>query len=139
MSLFNFSKKSDYGFLFLSKLTLSHINDTRERVSISSFAKENNLPIKFMEQIAVSLKKGNIVKSIEGRNGGYILSRNPSEISMFEVLSILEGKVIHTVCMDELGTCKYSKNCSMKNIWKGIGGEIEEILKAKTLAQINIK
>ena len=164
MSLFSFSKKTDYGFLFLSELiriknttksqfkeqsidamdqgfsaSFSSIDMSAEtKLSLSKFAQQSSLPLKFLEQIAGDLKRAGIVGSTEGRNGGYVLLKNPEKINLYEIISIFEGKVEHMECMKGESGCVFEGNCTVKHMWRGIGGEIENMLKSKSLSEINL-
>lgn len=88
--MITFNSKSRYGILatlFLAERYgqgLEHIKDIAEK---------KNIPVQFLAQIFNQLAKSNIIASTRGKKGGYQLSRPPSEITILEILEILEGGI----------------------------------------------
>ena len=76
-------------------------------ISLPSLVKDLNLSQNYLEQLFIRLKKSNIVKSKRGKYGGYILAREPKEISVGEVIRSLEGSI------DYLSDCNDHENCDM--------------------------
>jgi len=64
-----------------------------EGLKSAEIAKAQKIPGSFLEQILAALKKAKLVKSFRGREGGYILGRLPSEITLFNIIEALEGSV----------------------------------------------
>lgn len=63
-----------------------------EKVSLGSIAKSNDISVKYLEQIFADLRKAGIVNSMKGIKGGYYLEREPSEITVEQVLNAVEGE-----------------------------------------------
>lgn len=63
-------------------------------MSLHEIARRENIPAKYLESIFASLRSSGIVRSVKGKNGGYELERRPSEISVFDILSIFEPGII---------------------------------------------
>jgi Rrf2 family transcriptional regulator, cysteine metabolism repressor len=128
MSLFSFSKKTDYAIVFLEEIA------SRDGpVSITDIANKNHLPQKFMEKVAHELKKGGIIQSSEGRNGGYKLTKSPSDIKLIDILEVMEGKMAHMSCMKNESVCDLEAVCKARPFWTQLGGEMRGILENKTL------
>ncbi len=84
------SKKCEYAFLAM--ITLS--NNYNQRLSnIADIAEQNHIPRKFLEHILTLLKSANYIKSIRGPKGGYSLTRPPSEISLAEIVRLVDGPI----------------------------------------------
>ncbi len=84
------STKGRYGTRLLLNLAQRYGDGTRS-VILKSISEEEEISIRYLEQIIIPLKLNKIVRSIRGAGGGYTLSRPPDEIRLSEVLRILEG------------------------------------------------
>jgi Rrf2 family protein len=90
-------------------------------ISISDLAARADVPVKFLEQILLELKKGGFVESRRGKVGGYLLSRPPSEITLGEVLRFIDGPIEPISCVkDSYKGCRDSGRCVFKSIWAEI-------------------
>lgn len=85
------SKKSRYGLRALIDLT---INSRNGHVALKSIAERNDISPQYLEQVFASLRKADIVKSVKGPQGGYLLSREPEKITISEILEALEGNYL---------------------------------------------
>ena len=82
------SKKSRYGLRALIDLA---VNSRTELVSLGSIAQRNDISAQYLEHVFTALRKAQIVKSIKGSQGGYILERDPKEITVAQIVEALEG------------------------------------------------
>jgi Rrf2 family protein len=89
------SNKTIYAVAALYQLSLI---ETTERLKIKEIAQRANVPQKFLEQILLELKKSNLLHSIKGAKGGYSLAKPLSEITLAEVISILENNAFTDIC-----------------------------------------
>lgn len=83
-----FSKKSRYGLRALIDLAVHSENGY---VSLSSIAERNEISPQYLEQVFANLRRAEIVKSVKGPQGGYLLRNSPGEITVSDVLLALEG------------------------------------------------
>jgi Rrf2 family protein len=81
------SSKAEYGVLALVDLALHRDSGPTK---IREIADRRNIPKKYLEQVLLDLKRGGIVGSNRGKNGGYYLDRDPEDITLMQVLEILE-------------------------------------------------
>ncbi len=81
------SSKAEYGVLALVDLAL---RQDAGPTKIREIADRRNIPKKYLEQVLLDLKRGGIVGSSRGKNGGYYLDRDPEDVTIMEVLEILE-------------------------------------------------
>lgn len=111
--------KGDYALKALLDLS-SHFGKAQ---AIEEIAKRQDIPAKFLEQILLWLKKGGFVKSIRGKKGGYLLAREPKNITMGQALRYIEGPVEPIACVCEKGaaTCSYSSKCALRDVFNEIG------------------
>jgi Rrf2 family protein len=87
--LLELPSKVEYALLALLELT-SHF-DKSNPLTISEIAAKQNIPDRYLEHIFTNLRRGGMVQSLRGSKGGYILSRDPSQIVVLEVVSLVEG------------------------------------------------
>jgi len=85
-----FSAKGEYGILAIFELA-QHIEETP--LQAKTIAKNQQIPLRFLEQVLSGLRKAGLVESVRGAQGGYVLSRPPSEIRISDVLEAIEGPI----------------------------------------------
>ena len=106
-------KLSKRGRYALRALVYLSLNSDREKMTLSKIAKENDISTKYLEQIFSNLKRSGIVKSVAGINGGYLLARPSTDISVEDVLNAVEGD--YKIEDEEI-----SENCMVKGISKAL-------------------
>jgi Rrf2 family cysteine metabolism transcriptional repressor len=131
--MFKISTKGDYGLLLLSALA-EKMKEGREFVSLKEVAQAKKLSLPYLSQIVIPLKEARLVKSKEGREGGYALARPAREISIMEILEVLEGPVAPVRCCDKKkGKCGSEPYCQVKFTWQSAKSMLVYFLKTKTL------
>ena len=108
-------------------------------VAIHDIAQRHHIPLKYLEQILLELKRGGILESRRGVNGGYTLARAPEKISVGQVLRIVDGAFAESSCVHkELlgGVCVEGDSCGLKQTWKDVQRAVEKILFATSFEQI---
>lgn len=97
-------------------------------VSIGSIAERQNLSERYLEQLMSLLKKAGLIQSIRGAGGGYVLAKNPADISVGDVLRALEGSLEPVECSgyNENEECAASGGCVTKYVWKRINESINQ-------------
>ncbi len=110
------SSKGAYGLA-----AMLYLGQNRDRlVQIKDIAKNGDIPQNYLEQLLVQLKKAGFVESIRGAKGGYKLSSDPKELTVFQILSALEGDL---VCYDRYATASRTLN----HFWADTSRQIEAI------------
>lgn len=131
--MFKISTKGDYGLLLLSAIA-EKMQEGRAFVSLSEVAKERKLSLPYLSQIILPLKEAGLVKSKEGRDGGYCLSKAPHEITLMQILEALEGPVASVRCCSDKGAeCGSKSCCSVKSTWQEANNMLVTFLGSKTL------
>ena len=106
-------------------------------VSLSDIAESENLSMKYLESIIAILNKGGMLKSLRGKNGGYMLAREPKDYSINEILLLTEGTLAPVNCIMQEGVqCDKAATCSTLPLWAGLDRVIENYLKGVTLEDI---
>ena len=96
-------------------------------VSLKTVAERQGISMKYLEMIVSSLKKGNLLESTRGKEGGYRLSRSPADYSVGEILRCLEDNLAPVACIkDGEITCEKASACVTLPMWK----ELDELTNA---------
>lgn len=129
--------KGEYATQALLHLTLHY----PEVVAIHEISEKHHIPLKYLEQILLELKREKILESRRGVRGGYTLARPPEKISVGEVLRIVDGEgFTESSCTHaerRLGSvCVEGENCGLKQMWQDVQGAVEKILFATSFADV---
>jgi len=111
------STKGRYGARLMLNLA-QHYNNGEESVILKNVSDEEEISIRYLEQIIIPLKISRLVKSIRGAGGGYTLARDPSEIKLSEVLHALEGSCCLVECVEDSDFCHRMPTCATYEVWK---------------------
>ncbi|MFA4857910.1 MAG: Rrf2 family transcriptional regulator [Candidatus Margulisiibacteriota bacterium] len=126
--------KGDYALKAVLDLS---INAGRPE-KIEDIARRQDIPLKFLEQILLALKKGGFVRSVRGRKGGYALARLPEKITMGEVIRYIEGPTEPISCIAKTGEthCNYAAQCVFRDVFLDIGKYINNKIDQLTFAKL---
>ncbi len=96
---------------------------------IRNIADRQRIPVPYLEQLLVKLRRGMLVESVRGRNGGYVLGRPPDQISVGDVVRVLEGPISLCECVSPKSgeVCDMVDHCVTKLLWARMSKQIEEI------------
>ena len=86
-------------------------------ISMSDISRNLDIPIKYLEQLIIPLKKANLINSVRGPKGGHMLSRAPAEINLWKVLTLLETKFSFVDCLSDRNACDNTATCPIRPIW----------------------
>lgn len=125
------STKGRYGLRALIDLA---INMDCENVSIKTISERQSISERYLEQIFSLLRKGGIIVGRKGAQGGYTLGKNPSELTISEILRVLEGENIFIDINEEEEN--ELEDFINKNLWKDINCLINEYFSSKTLEDL---
>jgi Rrf2 family protein len=118
--------KGDYALKTILDLSLHYGNSP---VTIHDLAKRADMPIKFLEQILLDLKRGGFVESRRGKIGGYLLARPPSRIKLGEVIRFIDGPIEPIACVDKkYKGCNDISGCVFRDIWHKITESTSSII-----------
>ena len=131
------SSKAQYAFRALT-LLVDRYNEGP--VLISEIARKKRIPLKFLENILLELKKAGILESKKGKGGGYFISQDPSKTSIAAVVRIVDGPIAMLPCVSLYfyQKCKNcdEKNCGLHDIMEGVRDATLNILENRTLQDL---
>lgn len=135
--MFRLSKITDYGILLLSSMA-SGEQDGRSAVihNARELAEQVDLPLPVVSKILKCLAREGVLESHRGARGGYSLATNAEELSVAEMIAVLEGPVAMTECAASVGLCLHEESCSMRTPWQMINRVVKQALEDITLADL---
>lgn len=132
------SMKTQYAFKALMYLAQK---DASGPVLIAEIADKKNIPLKFLENILLELKKAGVLDSKKGKGGGYFFNENPSKIKLARVMRLIDGPIALLPCVsiNFYQQCKNcdEKTCGLSEVMKEVRDATLNILENKTVADIS--
>jgi Rrf2 family protein len=126
------SCKNEYALLALIELSIHYASG--EPLQIRQISAQQNIPDRYLEQLLATLRRGGLVKSQRGAKGGYILSREPRNINLLDVMTCLEGADSHPIPMDEAP--KSVESGVIGEIWNEANKAAQDVLQHYTLQDL---
>lgn len=104
----------------------------------AEIAEAERIPLPFLTQILQSLVNAKLIKSHRGPEGGYVLAKNPAQITLLEVITALQGPIVPRGCVDlgEDSACSLERGCSLKGIWSKLKEANEKVLAGYSLQDL---
>lgn len=126
------STKGRYGVKAMVDLAV-HRGDSP--VSIKSISQRQNISEYYLEQLFAPLRRAEVIKSIRGAQGGYILNREPKDITVLDIMDILEGPIEISECLDH-SECSNVDRCATRTVWVKLKDAIDGVMESITLQDI---
>ncbi|MDD4365625.1 MAG: Rrf2 family transcriptional regulator [Synergistales bacterium] len=126
------STKTRYGLRAMLDLAR---NESGLPVSLKEIAARQSLSEPYLEKLLSCLRRSDLVETVRGAQGGYRLGREPSAITVAEVVSVLEGAIRFSDCAVGEG-CRRKGICPAGGLWTRLQAGIEEVLSTTTLQDL---
>jgi Rrf2 family protein len=99
-------------------------------ISIKEIADRQGISLSYLEQIVYRLGKAGLIESVRGPAGGYLLARKPAELTIGDIVRVLEGPIALTHCLEpgEASDCHQTDDCVARMVWAKVGAKLEEAL-----------
>lgn len=127
------STRSRYGTRLLLDMA-QHYN--QGPTQLGDIARRQDISVKYLEQIIIPLKKAHFIKTVRGPKGGYLLTRPPEEITVAEIVALLEDGAGLVECTERAELCGRADTCPTRLIWKEATQAMFNTLKSITLADL---
>jgi Rrf2 family protein len=106
-------------------------------IALKEIAERQNISKQYLEQIIAIINNSNILRANRGKLGGYMLAKEPSEITVGQVLRITEGNLSAITCLeDKVNKCEMAETCKTLYMWKELNEVISDYLDSVTLQDI---
>ena len=129
------SLRSTYGILAAVDLALK---SGSAPVQAKSIARRQGIPARFLEQVLHAMKKAGLVASLRGAQGGYVLSRKPSEVSIAQILEALEGPFLAVAGLNGQNPLRHSakSDALLTKVWDRVYEAERHVLEAITVEEL---
>ena len=130
------SQRTHYGLRAMTELAKAYGQGPR---SLARIAEVEHLPVGYLEQLAIPLRRAGLIEATRGAHGGYQLARSPALVSVGEIVRALEGAVTPVECLSEdypTGSCVRELGCLSRPIWQRVKDSIDQVLDSTTLADL---
>ncbi|MBU0895883.1 MAG: Rrf2 family transcriptional regulator [Candidatus Omnitrophica bacterium] len=130
--------KGDYALKALLQLALCYDGPDGGVLSIAEIAKLGDMPTKFLEQILLALRRGSFVKSRRGVKGGFLLAKDPKEITIGDVIRFVEGPIESIACVEKgaYTRCKDIKSCIFRDVWREVSDAVSIVVDTVTFEEL---
>jgi Rrf2 family protein len=134
----NLSRKARYALRALYALAA---DEARGPVLIAELAERENIPRKFLEAILLELKNSGALKSKKGKGGGYALARPAEQITIGQIIRVIDGPLAPIPCVSEQAfvrceECADETTCGTRQVMKKVRDAMAAILDTTTLADV---
>jgi len=130
------SQRCDYALRAL--VALGSVYPAPTRLSAKAIASQEGIPLRFLEQIMMTLKRSGFVQSEMGAKGGYRLARAPDHITFGAVMRAVDGSLAPIACVDTHGSgrCVEQPHCRFRKVMVRLQEAIAEVVDHTTLAEV---
>lgn len=121
------SFKGDYALKIILDLSLHFSQGITQ---IKDISRRQDIPGKFLEQIITTLKGAGYVKTVRGPKGGVMLAKPPSQITMGEIIRLMEGPTSPITCVSKSNhtKCNYEKKCALRGYFELVRDRINDVV-----------
>jgi Rrf2 family protein len=122
--------KSRYGTRAIFDLSYNYAG---KPVHVKDISKRQEIPLKYLEQIFWQLKEAKIVRSVRGPTGGYMLAKDSSKITVWDIIKAVREPIDVVYCVDDVKKCNRAKQCVTRSVWKEAAGIIKKTFNSITV------
>ena len=127
------STKGRYGLRILMDLAIHQSEKPR---LIRDIAKSQQISEKYISRLVIALRKAGMIRSVRGVNGGFHIAMKPEDITLLDVIEVMEGPLSIVDCVSAPKKCALSANCAPREIWSKLNEDIRDLMRQTTLADI---
>lgn len=128
-----FSTKIRYGIRTMLSIAM---NQGSGGVFQKDIAIDQDISVKYLDHIISALKVSRLIRNAAGRKSGYVLTRKPEEITMYDIHNAFEPGLSVIECLDLENTCQRSSKCASQFFWCQLNNQVIEQFKSVTLANL---
>ena len=102
-------------------------------VLVREIAEREDISVRYLEQLLLPLKAAGVVRATRGANGGFSLSKKPSDINLHEIIQIMEGSTGFTECADNKDICPRGDTCVLRDSWVEVTCAANRVMESTSL------
>jgi Rrf2 family protein len=134
------SKRGEYGLRAMIILAHAYKESPDAMVQIKEISEQDKIPGKYLEQILLALKNAGMLQSRMGIGGGYYLARQPRDISLGQIVRVLDGPLAPIRCVSQMAYescgCPDERTCGLRMVMGDVRNAIADILDKTTLEDV---
>jgi Rrf2 family cysteine metabolism transcriptional repressor len=127
------STRSRYGVRLMTRLAM---NAGRGSTLMRDISRLEGISEKYLGQIIIPLRGAGLVAGRRGSGGGYTLTRPPAEVTVKDIVEVLEGEIAPVPCVGNLEACDRSGACAATEVWQRLADDMKKVLASYTLADL---
>jgi Rrf2 family protein len=126
------NKKVRYGLRAMIEI---YKNKSSTGILQKEISAAQEIPLKYLDSIITGLRNAGLIANYSGKSSGYVLSRSPGEISVYDIYRAFEPELCLVDCSNPSNDCNLINNCSAKDFWFEMNNKIKNSMKSFTLDQ----
>lgn len=134
------SKRGEYGLRAMIILANAYDESPESMVQIKEISEQDQIPAKYLEQILLALKNAGLLQSRMGVGGGYYLARQPKDITLGQIVRVLDGPLAPIRCVSQMAYepcgCPDERTCGLRMVMGDVRNAISSILDNTTLEDV---
>ncbi len=111
-------------------------NKTSKGLLQKQISEDQDIPLKYLDSIITGLKNAGLIMNYAGKSSGYVLSKDPNNISVYDIYRAFEPELTLVNCSCESNICKRLDICPSKDYWFELNKEIKNKMKSSILEQL---
>jgi Rrf2 family protein len=127
------STRTRYGTRLMTVLALEY---EKGPVFLKDIARKEKISEKYLSQIIIPLRANGLVNSFRGAHGGYVLSMPPSQITVKDIVEVLEGGLTLVDCIQDVDICNHTSRCVTREVWEKLSANIADTLGSISLQDL---
>lgn len=129
------STRARYALRMMQEITRQ--SNGEKLVSVNAISEKTGISRRYLEQLAIALKKRALIKGVKGKGGGYALNRPASEISIGQIIESAIGNINIVECVGTPDACIKADICECRWVYQVINSRITEVLRGISLAELS--
>lgn len=127
------STKGRYGLRILLDVA---VHEELGPVALRDISRRQGISQKYLWQVVNPLKMAGLLRATRGAHGGYVLAKSPVQITIRDIVEILEGPVSVVACVQTPGTCERSACCAARDAWSEVESKLKDAMQGITLQHL---
>ncbi len=127
------STKGRYGVRILLDLALHDADAPRQ---LRDIAESQQISEKYISRLIIDLRRAGMVRSIRGAGGGFRIAKAPEELTLLDIVEVMEGPLSIVDCVRAPDECRRNETCATREIWSKLNTEIRDSMRKITLREI---
>ena len=129
------TRAGEYGVLGMMYLA-RRSDGARKTAMIDEVSRAEKVPKSFLAKIFQNLARAGLVKSVRGAGGGFVLAKQPADVSILEIVEAIEGKILLQRCKQEKPDCKHIGGCALCGLFEQAQDGLKDVLTRTTLKDL---